>query len=109
MEIPFFTIKNYVMPKYVIEREAPGAGQMSPEEIRAVAIKSNGVLNGLPTVQWQHSYVTDDKIYCVYIAPNEEVIREHARQGGFAADRISRVTTIMDPATAETVREPSLN
>lgn len=97
------------MPKYVIEREMPGAGSMSPAEIKAAAEQSIGVINGLPTINWQHSYVTDDKIYCVYIAPNEEVIREHARVAGFPADRISRVRTIMDPTTAETVAEPLLN
>ena len=89
------------MPKYVIEREIPGAGDMSPQELQAVSQKSCSVLQNLgPQIQWVHSYVTGDKIYCVYIAPNEEMIREHASQGGFPANRIS-VKTIIDPTTAE--------
>jgi hypothetical protein len=98
------------MPKYVIERGVPGAGQWTPEELRAAAQKSNSVLTSLGTqIQWQHSYVTGDKIYCVYVAPNEEMVREHAKQSGFPADKISRVSSIMDPVTAETVTEPILN
>ena len=90
------------MPKYVIERELPGAGKLSPKELQAIAQKSCGVLREMgPQVQWLHSYVTDDKIYCVYIAPNEDAIRRHAQQGGFPANRISRVTTAIDPTTAE--------
>ena len=90
------------MPKYLIEREFPGAGNMSPQELHAVAQKSCGVLqNQGPRIQWLHSYVTGDKIYCVYIAPNEEMIREHASQGGFPANRISEINTIIDPTTAE--------
>jgi cell division inhibitor SulA len=90
------------MPKYVIEREIPGAGDMSPQELQAVSQKSCSVLQNLgPQIQWLHSYVTPDKIYCVYIAPNEEMIREHASQGGFPANRISEIKTMIDPTTAE--------
>ena len=90
------------MPKYVIEREIPGAGNLSPQELLAVSQKSCGVLQSLgPQIQWVHSYVTGDKIYCVYIAPNEEMIRQHATQGGFPANRISEVKTTIDPTTAE--------
>jgi hypothetical protein len=90
------------MPKYVIERELPGAGKLSPQELQAVSQKSCGVLRNLgPTIQWVHSYVTDDKIYCIYNAPNEKMIREHASQGGFPANRISEVKSIIDPTTAE--------
>lgn len=90
------------MPKYVIERELPGAGKLSAAELRGVAQKSCAVLEKLgPAVQWQHSYVTDDKIYCVYLAANEELVRQHAEQGGFPANRISTVRAIIDPATAE--------
>jgi hypothetical protein len=90
------------MPKYVIEREIPGAGDMSPQELQAVSQKSCSVLQNLgPQIQWLHSYVTPDKIYCVYIAPNEEMIREHASQGGFPANRISEIKTTIDPTTAE--------
>ena len=90
------------MPKYVIEREIPGAGNMSPQDLQAVSEKSCSVLQNLgPQIQWLQSYVTGDKIYCVYIAPNEEMIREHASQGGFPANRISEVKTIIDPTTAE--------
>lgn len=90
------------MPKYVIERELPGAGKLSPHELKAVSQKSCGVLRNLgPSIQWVHSYVTDDKIYCIYNAPNEKMIRDHAGQGGFPANRISEVKTIIDPTTAE--------
>src|ERR1700716_2944368 len=90
------------MPKYVIEREIPGAGNMSPQELQAVSQKSCSVLQNLgPQIQWLQSYVTPDKIYCVYIAPNEDMIREHASQGGFPANRISEIKTIIDPTTAE--------
>lgn len=90
------------MPKYVIEREIPGAGNLSPQELQAISQKSCAVLNQLgPQIQWVHSYVTDDKIYCVYIAPNEEMVREHARQGGFPANRISEIKSVIDPTTAE--------
>ncbi len=90
------------MPKYVIEREIPGAGDLSPEELTAISQKSCGILREMgPQIQWVESYVTQDKIYCVYIAPNEEAIREHASKGGFPADRISEVKTKIDPTTAE--------
>lgn len=90
------------MPKYVIEREIPDAGKMSAEQLHAVSQKSCAVLRNLgPQIQWIESYVTDDKLYCVYIAPNEEMIRTHAQQGGFPANRISEVRTVIDPTTAE--------
>ncbi len=90
------------MPKYVIEREIPGAGSLTPEELTGVADTSREVLRQLGTqIQWVHSYVTGDKVYCVYIAPNEELIREHARLGKFPANRISEITSIIDPTTAE--------
>lgn len=90
------------MPKYVIEREIPGAGKLSAEELRGISAKSCGVLQNLgPTIQWVHSYVTDDKIYCVYVAPNEAMVREHAQQGGFPANKVSEVREVIDPTTAE--------
>jgi len=90
------------MPKYVIEREIPDAGKLSGDALQAISQKSCGVLKGMgPQIQWVQSYVTDDKIYCVYIAPNEEMVREHAAQGGFPANRISEIRTIIDPTTAE--------
>ncbi|MGC2164048.1 MAG: DUF4242 domain-containing protein [Silvibacterium sp.] len=90
------------MPKYVIERELPGAGGLSPEQLQAVSQKSCSVLRNLgPEIQWVHSYVTQDKIYCIYIAPNEELIREHASQGGFPANRVSEVVTMIDPTSAD--------
>ena len=90
------------MPKYLIEREIPGAGDLSPQELQAVSQKSCSVLQNLgPQIQWVHSYVTGDKLYCIYIAPNEDMIREHASQGGFPANRISEIKTTIDPTTAE--------
>ena len=90
------------MPRYVIERNLPGAGRLTPEEVQAVAQKSCTVLRELGTaIQWVESYVTDDRIYCVYLAPDENLIREHARRGGFPADRISRVSGKISPLTAE--------
>lgn len=90
------------MPKYVIEREIPGAGKLSAAELRNIAQKSCSVVRGLgPQIQWVESFVTDDKIYCIYIAPSEDLIREHASQGGFPANRISQVKTVFDPTTAE--------
>jgi hypothetical protein len=90
------------MPKYVIERELPGAGKLTPDQLTAISQTSCGVLRKLGSdIQWLHSYVTDDKIYCVYIAPNEEMVREHARQGGFPANRVSQVRTMIDPTTSE--------
>jgi cell division inhibitor SulA len=92
------------MPKFVIEREIPGAGSLSPVELQGVAEKSCSVLRNLgPQIQWLHSYVTENKIYCVYIAPNEEMVREHARLGGFPANRVSQVVRIIDPTTAESL------
>ena len=90
------------MPKYVIEREIPGAGKLSDKEIRGVAEKSCSVLATMGgRVQWQHSYVTDNKIYCVYVAPNEEAVRQHARAGNFPANSVARVHRVIDPTTAE--------
>jgi len=90
------------MPKYVIEREIPGAGKISTQDLQAIAQKSCGVLKELgPQIQWVQSYVTDDKIYCIYIAPNKEMVLEHARQGGFPADSVAAVRTVIDPTTAE--------
>jgi Protein of unknown function (DUF4242) len=90
------------MPKYIIEREIPGAGKLTPEQLQKISQKSCGVLKNLgPQIQWLQSYVTDDKVYCVYIAPDEATVREHARQGGFPANRISEVRGIIDPTTAE--------
>ena len=90
------------MPKYVIERELPGAGKLSAEELRDISQKSNKVLSELgPDVRWLTSYVTDDKIYCVYVASDEDIIQEHARCGGFPANKISRVSTVIDPSTGD--------
>lgn len=90
------------MPRYLIEREIPGAGTLSAGELKAISQKSCSVLESMgPQIQWQQSYVTGDKVYCVYIAPNEAMVREHAKQGGFPANRVSEVTTIIDPVTAE--------
>lgn len=90
------------MPKYVIEREIPGAGKLSPEQLKAISQTSCGVLSKMgPQIQWVHSYVTGDKIYCIYNAPNEDMVREHAKQGGFPANSVNEVATIIDPVTAE--------
>jgi hypothetical protein len=90
------------MPKFVIEREIPGAGKLSAQELRAISQKSCSVLRAMgPQIQWLHSYVTDDEIYCVYLAPDEETVREHARQGGFPVNRVSAVRSVIDPTTAE--------
>lgn len=90
------------MPKYVIEREIPGAGQLTAEQLQAISQKSCGVLKNLgPQIQWVESFVTNDKIYCVYVAPNEAMVREHAKQGGFPANRVSAVRRMIDPTTAE--------
>lgn len=90
------------MPKYVIERDIPGAGNLTAEQLKGISQKSCGVLRELgPAVQWVESYVTGDRVYCVYIAENEELLREHARRGGFPANRISRVATMIDPTTAD--------
>ena len=90
------------MPKFLIEREIPGAGRLTPQELRAISQKSCGVLREMgPQIQWVQSYVTEDKVYCVYVAPNEEAVRKHAQQGGFPANRVSRIGTVIDPTTAE--------
>jgi hypothetical protein len=90
------------MPKFVIERDLPGAGRLSPAELQGISQKSCGVLRELgPQVQWLHSYVTEDKIYCVYIAPSADAVREHAVRGGFPANRISEIRATIDPTTAE--------
>jgi len=90
------------MPKYVIERELPGAGKLTPEELQGISQKSNKVISDLgPDIRWLTSYVTDDKIYCVYSAPSEEILFEHARCGGFPADRISMVSAVIDPSTGD--------
>jgi hypothetical protein len=90
------------MPKFVIEREIPEVGKLSPEQLKAVSQTSCGVLREMgPQIQWLQSYVTDDKIYCVYIAPDEETVRKHAQLGGFPANRVSQVRSMIDPTTAE--------
>lgn len=90
------------MPKFLIEREIPGAGDLSADELQAISQKSCGVLKNMgPQIQWVESYVTDDKVYCVYIAPNAEMVQEHAQQGGFPANRISEIKSVIDPTTAE--------
>ena len=92
---------GYIMPEYVIEREIPGAGNLSELELQAIARKSLNVLKGMgPEIKWLHSYVTGDKVYCVYLAPDEETIREHARRGGFPANRVSAVRRLINPNTA---------
>jgi len=90
------------MPKFVIERDIPGAGKLSPQQLQAISQKSCGVLQSMgPRIQWVQSYVTDDRIYCVYIAPDEDTVRQHAQQGGFPANSIARVRSIIDPTTSE--------
>ena len=90
------------MPKFVIERDLPGAGSLNTQELNAISQKSCGVLRNMgPEIQWVHSYVTQDKIYCIYIAPDEKTVREHASQGGFPANRVSEIKTMIDPTTAE--------
>lgn len=90
------------MPRYVIERSIPGAGKLTPAELQGIAQKSCGVLGDMgPSIQWQESYVTDDKVYCVYIADNEEAVRRHGELGGFPVDRVSQVRSVIDPTTAE--------
>ena len=93
------------MPKYLIEREIPGAGQLTPDQLRGISQTSCGVLQGMgPQIQWVQSYVTGDKITCVYIAPDEAAVREHASQGGFPADRVEEIKAVIDPTTAEAAR-----
>ena len=90
------------MPKYIIEREIPNAGALSAPELQGISQKSCGVLSGMGTkIQWLESYVTDDKVYCIYIAPDEATVKEHAEKGGFPANRISQIKTTIDPTTAE--------
>ncbi len=90
------------MPKFVIERDIPAAGQLSPQQLQAISQKSCGVLREMgPRIQWVQSYVTDDKIYCIYIAPDEDAVRQHAQLGGFPANRISQVRSVIDPTTAD--------
>jgi len=90
------------MPKFVIEREIPGAGELTPEQLQAISQKSCGVLKSMgPQIQWLQSYVTDNKIYCIYIAPDEETVRQHAQQGGFPANSVARVRSVIDPTTSE--------
>ncbi len=90
------------MPKYIIERELPGAGNLSAQDLQAISQRSCDVLGQMgPQIQWIESYVTDDKIYCVYIAPNEDLVRKHARLGAFPANRIARIAAMIDPTTAE--------
>jgi hypothetical protein len=90
------------MPKYVIEREIPGAGKLSPQELKGISQKSCGVLSKMgPQIQWVQSYVTGDKVYCIYVSPNEKMIRDHAEQVGVPANRVSQVISIIDPTTAE--------
>ncbi|HWE22930.1 MAG TPA: DUF4242 domain-containing protein [Myxococcales bacterium] len=91
------------MPRFIIEREIPGAGNLSPSDLQAISQKSCGVLRELgPQIQWVRSFVTQDKIYCEYLAPDEKLVREHAKQGGFPADSVARVVTVIDPTTADT-------
>jgi Protein of unknown function (DUF4242) len=100
--LPSFNPKELVMPKFVIERAISGVGAAKAAELQAISQKSCGVLRQLgPGVQWVHSYVTGDKIYCVYNADSDELVREHARRGGFPADSVARVAAIIDPTTAE--------
>ena len=90
------------MPKYIIEREIPGAGSLTAQDLQGISQKSCSILKDMgPTIQWVESYVTDDKVYCVYIAPDEATVRSHAEQGGFPANRVSEIKTMIDPTTAE--------
>jgi uncharacterized protein DUF4242 len=94
--------RGVIMPKFVIEREIPKAGSLSQQQLQEISQKSCGVLRSMgPQIQWVQSYVTDDKIYCVYVAPSEDAVREHAKQGGFPANRISQIRSVIDPTTAE--------
>jgi len=90
------------MPRFVIERDIPGAGQLTPQDLKAISQKSCGVLNSMgPSIQWVHSYVTDDRLYCIYQAPDAAAVRRHAELGGFPANRVSQVRSVIEPATAE--------
>ncbi|WP_440976615.1 DUF4242 domain-containing protein [Pseudoxanthomonas winnipegensis] len=96
------SFEEAIVPKYVIERDIPGAGKLTPAELNGISQRSCSVLHGMgPQIQWLHSYVTDDKIYCVYIAPDEASVREHAAKGGFPANSVAQVRTVIDPTTAE--------
>lgn len=102
MGAPKNSPEDLPLPKYVIERELPGAGKLPPDQLKAISHKSCGVLSELgPRIQWLESFVTDDKIYCIYIAPDEATVRRHAEMGGFPANRVSQVRTIIDPTTSE--------
>src|SRR5438874_2196626 len=102
MKSPHSVHTHKYMPKYIIERELAGAGKLTPDQLQGISQKSCGVLKELgPQIQWLESYVTNDKIYCVYIAPDEATVREHAKRGGFPANRVSEVKAIIDPTTAE--------
>jgi hypothetical protein len=93
---------KYHMPKFIIERDMPGLGQHTPGDLKAASQKSCGVLNSMgPSIQWIHSYITDDRMYCIYLAPDEAAVRRHAAFGGFPADRVVAIRTVIDPATAE--------
>jgi hypothetical protein len=95
-------LEESAMPKFLIERELAGAGKLPRQELQAISQKSCGILHSMgPTIQWVQSYVTDDKIYCLYVAPNEETVRMHAQQGGFPANTVARVRSVIDPTTAE--------
>ncbi|MEI6701809.1 MAG: DUF4242 domain-containing protein [Actinomycetota bacterium] len=90
------------MPKFLIEREVPGAGNLTPEELQAISVKSNQVICNLgPEIHWLHSYVTEDKLYCVYVAPDEDIVFEHARCGGFPANKVTRISSMIDPSTGD--------
>jgi hypothetical protein len=100
--VTIYHVTEIAMPKYVIERNMPGVGKLSAADLKAASQKSCSVLRDLgPQVQWVHSYVTDNKIYCVYVAPNEAMVREHARMGGFPADSVAAVRAMIEPVTAE--------
>jgi hypothetical protein len=98
--ISFSTLPGGAMPKFVIEREIPGAGKLTDAELQAISAKSCGVLRNMPGVHWQQSYVTDNKIYCVYVADNAEAVKRHAAEGGFPANVVAKVSRVIDPSTA---------
>lgn len=99
---PFITIRRFNMPKYLVEREIKDTGKLSTDDIQTISQKSCDVLTEMgPQIQWVHSYITDNKVYCVYIAPNEEMIKEHAEKGGFPSNVISEIKSIIDPTSAE--------
>jgi hypothetical protein len=99
---PTITHRTKTMPQFLIEREIPGAGNLTDEQLKGISQTSCGVLSDMgPQIQWVHSYVTGDKIYCIYRAPSEEMVREHAQKGGFPANSVARITSVIDPTTAE--------